>query len=51
MLQDAGTDGLLHFVPAAGFDVDGTDPVAMQQMRQEQPGWAGTDDSNLRAHS
>ena len=50
VLQHTGANGFLDVVPAAGFDDDCADPSAMQQMRQEQSGGAGADNSDLGFH-
>ena len=36
-------------VAAAVFDHHRVDAVQMQQVREQQPGWAGADDANLRS--
>jgi hypothetical protein len=50
MLQHTGANGFLDDVPVAGFDDDGADPSAMQQVRQEQSGGASADNSDLGFH-
>ena len=50
LLDQAGADALLDIVAAAVLDDDRVDPLQMQEMRQHQPGWARTDDSDLCPH-
>jgi hypothetical protein len=50
LFQNTGADALLHILAAAIFEDDGFDAVEVQQVRENQTRWPGSDDANLRAH-
>ena len=50
LLQHAGTHAMLDIFPAAVLQDDRVDTPQVQQMGQEQPGRAGTDDAYLGTH-
>ena len=47
LLQHAGADPRLHVLAAARLQDDRVDPVAVQQLPEQQPGRAGADDRHL----
>src|SRR5262249_12775785 len=50
LFEQAGTDALDDVAAASVLQDDGLDAVATQEMRQQQPGRAGADNSHLGAH-
>ena len=49
LLQHAGADTLLDILTTAIFDYDGVNSLQMQEVREDQTGWPGADDSDLSA--
>ena len=50
LLEHAGPDSLLDVVAAAGLEHDRLDALALEQLRERQPGRPGADDADLRPH-
>jgi hypothetical protein len=49
LLQDAGANARGDILAAAPLEHHAVDAVLMQQLREQEPGWAGADDSYLSA--
>jgi hypothetical protein len=49
LFQHAGSHAAFDIVATAILDNDGFDPIAVKQVRQQQPGRTGSDDANLGA--
>src|SRR5207245_699458 len=50
LLEHARPYALLDVLAAAVLEDDGVDALEVQQVRERQPGRAGADDPDLRAH-
>ena len=50
LLQHAGAHAIFHIGAAARFEHDAVDALAIEQMREEQPGRPRADDADLRVH-
>src|SRR5579872_5791751 len=50
LLEHAGAHAAFNVFAAARLQDDGFDSLEMQEMREHQAGWAGSDDADLCAH-
>jgi hypothetical protein len=50
LLKYAGTDAFFDIASAAGFEDDGFNVFKVQQVREQQPSWPGTDNAHLCSH-
>ena len=50
LLEHAGAHALLDVVAAAGLEHHRLDALPVQEVREQEPGRAGADDPDLRAH-
>ncbi len=50
LLQHARADALFDVLAAPGFEDDGIDAAALQQLSEQQAGGAGADDGDLGTH-
>src|SRR5579863_6443403 len=49
VLQNAGSDTILHIIPGAGFENDGFDAERLEQVREHESRGSRADDSDLRS--
>jgi hypothetical protein len=50
LFEDAGADAIDDVFLIAAFEDDRVDSFEVEQLPEQQSGWSGSDDSNLRAH-